>query len=153
LSWSYPCNKQLSHVTWPLRNLASDWLLLNWRASGGKILLGVVSCMLLCTVNSIYLSVFYLFCVVFGMYNLVTIVWTVIFVEGRWYLQVGMVCCCQLIERKHWRFKAEGLLLPSTQERQSRRDIIGETFCFIFIPNRPNSGSRRTRRQKQDYEH
>ena len=64
-------SKQVSHVILPLRNLTSDWLILTWRVSGGKTLHGVVSCVLLCTVNSIYVSVLCLSCLVCLMYNLV----------------------------------------------------------------------------------
>ena len=51
--------------------LTSDWLILNWRASGGKTLHGVLSCVLLFTVNmmvnSVYLLVFCLFCVFYNV--------------------------------------------------------------------------------------
>ena len=62
-------NKQLSHATLPFHNLTSHSVILNCRARGGKTLLSIVICVLLCTLDSVYLSLFCLFYLLCTMYT------------------------------------------------------------------------------------
>ena len=135
-------NKQLSRVTWRLRNLTSGWLILNWRASGGKTLHGLVSCVVV-IYGEQYLSIGFISCK-----NISKTSRQWYWVGMHWCLRRRMVYCCRSIERKHWKVKAEDYfhqLKKDSQEGTSQVTLSLLSLC----QNRLNSGSPSARRQKQ----